>query len=102
LLELTPWPWSARELYRPRDCRLSVNLVPTSADRRYHVVSATDPYGHILGFLDRSRYYFFQVATELYSRGWVDPVSNPLLLRKRGSAGNRTRNSGSVAWNPDH
>jgi hypothetical protein len=24
------------------------------------VVSATDPYGHILGFLDRSRYYIFQ------------------------------------------
>jgi hypothetical protein len=36
------------------------------------VVSATDPYGHILGFLDRSRYYFFQVAPQLYSRGLVD------------------------------
>jgi hypothetical protein len=26
------------------------------------VVSATDPHGLILGFLDRSRYYFFQVV----------------------------------------
>jgi hypothetical protein len=25
-----------------------------------HVVSVTDPYGRILGFLDRSRYFFFQ------------------------------------------
>jgi hypothetical protein len=26
------------------------------------VVSVTDPYGRILGFLDQSRYFFFQVA----------------------------------------
>jgi hypothetical protein len=45
-----------------------------------------------LGFLDRSRYYFFQVAPQLSSRGWVDPVPDPLLLRKSGSAGNRTQN----------
>jgi hypothetical protein len=46
-----------------------------------------------LGFLDRSRYSFsFQVAPQLSSRGWVDPVPDPLLLRKFGSAGNRTRN----------
>jgi hypothetical protein len=55
-------------------------------------VRPTDPHGRILGFLDRSRYYFFQVAPQLrvYSRGWVDPVPDPLLLRKSGSAGNRT------------
>jgi hypothetical protein len=45
------------------------------------------PYCRILGFLDRSRYFFFQVAPQLYSRGWVDPVSDPLLLTKCGSAG---------------
>jgi hypothetical protein len=28
-----------------------------SADRGCHVVSVTDPYGRILGFLDRSRYF---------------------------------------------
>jgi hypothetical protein len=37
-------------------------LVPTFADRGYCVVSATDPKGRILGSLDRSRYYFFQVV----------------------------------------
>jgi hypothetical protein len=55
------------------------------------VVRATDPYGRNLGFLDRSRYCFFQVAPQLYSRGSVDPVPNTLLLRKSGSAGNQTR-----------
>jgi hypothetical protein len=38
--------------------------VPTFADRGCHVVSAMDPHGLILGFLDQSRYYFFQVATQ--------------------------------------
>jgi hypothetical protein len=32
----------------------------------------------------------------------VDPVPDPLLLRNSGSAGNRTRTSGSVARNSDH
>jgi CBS-domain-containing membrane protein len=65
----TPWPESARELYRPSDRRLSAKLLPTFADRGCHVVSVTDPYGRILGFLDRSRYFFFQVAPQLYLRG---------------------------------
>jgi hypothetical protein len=55
-----------------------------------------DPYSHILGFLEHSRYFFFQIAPHLYSRGWVDPVPDPLLLRKSGSTRNRTRTSGSV------
>jgi hypothetical protein len=37
------------------------------------------------------RYYFFQISPQLYSRGWADPVPDPLLLRKSGSDGNRTR-----------
>jgi hypothetical protein len=32
----------------------------------------------------------------------VNPVPDPLLLRKSGSAENRTRTSGSVAGNSDH
>jgi hypothetical protein len=44
-----------------------------------------------LGFLDRSRYFFIQVAPHLSSRGWVDPVPDTLLLRKSGGTGNRTR-----------
>jgi hypothetical protein len=65
----TPWPESLSELYRPSDRLLSVKLEPTFEDRICRVVSATDPYGRILGLLDRSRYFFFQVAPQLYSRG---------------------------------
>jgi hypothetical protein len=53
-----PWSDFASELYRPIDRRLSANLVPTSADIECDIVSVTDPYGSILGFLDRSRYFF--------------------------------------------
>jgi hypothetical protein len=35
---------------RRSDCQLF-------ADRGCHIVSVTDPYGRILGFLDRSRYF---------------------------------------------
>jgi hypothetical protein len=90
------------ELYRPSGRRLSAKLAPTFAERGCHVVSVTDPYGSILVFLDRSRYFFFQVAPQLYSRGSENPVPDPLLLRKSGSAGNRTRTSGSVGKNSDH
>jgi hypothetical protein len=34
----------------------------TIPDRGCRVVSATDPHGRILGFPDRNRDYFFQVA----------------------------------------
>jgi hypothetical protein len=51
------------------DRRLLVKLVPTFADRRCRMVSATDPHRCILRFLDWSRYFFFQVAPQLYSRG---------------------------------
>jgi hypothetical protein len=98
----TTWPESTSKLYRPSDSRFSAKLLLTFADRGCYVVSVTDPYGRILGFLDRSLYFFFQVAPQLYSRGWVDPAPDPLLLRKCGSAGNRTRISGSVARNSDH
>jgi hypothetical protein len=60
----TPWPESASKLYRPSDRRLLAMLVPTFADRGLHVVSVTDLYGRILVFLDRSRYFYFQVDPE--------------------------------------
>jgi hypothetical protein len=94
--------WVRYKLYRPSDRRLSAKLVPTLADRGCHVVSVTDPYCRILGYLHWCRYFCLQVAPQLYSRGCVDPVPDPLLLRKSGSAGNRTRISGSVARNSDH
>jgi hypothetical protein len=51
-------PELASELYRPSDCRLSAKLMQTFADRGCLVVSVTNPYGRILGFLDRNRYFF--------------------------------------------
>jgi hypothetical protein len=53
----TPWSESASELYRPSDRRLSAKWLPTFADKGCQVVSVTDPYGRILGFLDRNRYF---------------------------------------------
>jgi hypothetical protein len=37
------------------------------------VISVTNPYGRILGFLDRSCYFFFQVAPQLYSKAEWTP-----------------------------
>jgi hypothetical protein len=68
-----------RELYLPSDRRLSAKWLPTFADRGCHMVSVMDPYGRIHGFLDRSR-FFYQVAPQLYSRGWVGPFPDPLLF----------------------
>jgi hypothetical protein len=84
---------------------LVCEVIATFAARWCYVVSATDPHGRILGFLDWSLYYFFQVAPQLYSRGWVDPVPDPLLLRKSDSAGNRTRDlciCSQEPWPLDH
>jgi hypothetical protein len=65
------WPEPANKLCRPSNRHLSAKLVPTFEDRGCHMVSVTVPYSRILGFLDRSRYIFFQVAPQLYSQGWV-------------------------------
>jgi hypothetical protein len=87
----TPWSEFASELYLPTYRLLSEKLVPTFADRGRNVVTVADPYSRILIFLDRSRYFFLQVASQLYSRGWVDPIPDPLLLRKSGSARNHRK-----------
>jgi hypothetical protein len=88
LKNLTPWPQSASELYRPRDHCLSTKLVPTFANRGCNMVSVTVPYGRILGFLGWSRYFFFQVARQLYySRGWVYSASNRNEYRKKKVSG---------------
>jgi hypothetical protein len=68
-LSLSPWPRSASELYRPSNYCLLVRLVPTFADTGCCMVSTMDTYGRVLAFLDRSHYYFFQIAPQLYSRG---------------------------------
>jgi hypothetical protein len=92
-----------RELTMLNERSLLVGEVSANVCRwRCHVVSVTELYDRNLCFLDRSRYYFFLVAPQLYSRGWVGPVPDPQLLRKSSSVGNRTRTSGSVARNSGH
>jgi hypothetical protein len=57
-------------------------LVPTFADRgmsrgqRGGTLTAIN-----LTFLDRSRYFLFQLAPHSSSRGWVEPVADPLIFR---------------------
>jgi hypothetical protein len=67
------------------------------------MVSVTDPYGRILGFQARSRYYFFQVAPQLctHEAEWT-PLQTHYFSEDLVAAGNRTWTSGSVARNPDH
>jgi hypothetical protein len=60
-----------------------------------------------LGFLDWNCYFSIQVAPQLFSRGWVDPVPvpDPLILRKSCSVENRTRNlwiCSQELWPLDH
>jgi hypothetical protein len=43
------------------------------------MVSVTDPYRRILDFLDLSRYFFFQVDPQLYSRGQTRYFSENLV-----------------------
>jgi hypothetical protein len=66
--------------------------VPTLANREGLAWSAQRiPTAVNFGFLDRSRYFSIQVVPQLSSRGWANPVPDTILLRKSGSAGNRTR-----------
>jgi hypothetical protein len=53
-------PEPASKLYWPSDRRLSAMLMPTFENRGCHMVSITDLYGHILGFLDQSCYFYFK------------------------------------------
>jgi hypothetical protein len=51
---VTVWAESASEQYLSSDRHLSAKLMPTFVDIECHVVSVSDLYGLILGFLDRS------------------------------------------------
>jgi hypothetical protein len=52
------------------DRRLSAKLLPTFADRGWHVVSVTDPFSRILDFIDRME------AVTLLKCSYVNIVSN--------------------------
>jgi hypothetical protein len=58
--------WSYCQLLRIEGVAWSAQRIPTAVN---------------IGFQDRSRYFSIQVAPQLSSRGWVDPVPDPLLLR---------------------
>jgi hypothetical protein len=64
---------------------LSAKLMQTFADKGCHVLNVTDPYCQIQGFLDRSHYFFLQVAPQLFSPGWspfqTDYFSESLVAR---------------------
>jgi hypothetical protein len=81
---------------------MSAKIVPIFADSVCHAVGVTDPYGRILGFFYIRAATATLVAPQLYSRSWEDPIPDPLLLRKSGSARNQTWASGPVARNSDH
>jgi hypothetical protein len=80
----TPWPESANELHRPSDHRLWAKLAPNFADRGCHVVSVTDPYDRILGYLDRS-----EVATFL-------PSSSSIVFTRLSGPRTRPINSQKI------
>jgi hypothetical protein len=48
-----------------------------------------------LDLVDRSRYFFIEMAPQLSSRGWVGPVPNPLVVLgiELGISGSVVRNS---------
>jgi hypothetical protein len=66
------------------------------------VVSVKEPHGRNLGFLDRSRYYFFQIASQLYSEaGWI-LLQTHYFSEYLVAPGIKPGTSGSVARNSDH
>jgi hypothetical protein len=93
------------ELYIPSDGSLSATLVPTCRYRvsRGQCDGSVRPYSWISN-LEPLLPLLFQVAPQLYSRGWLYPVPDP-LLRKYGSARNWCRKlwiCSQELWPLDH
>jgi hypothetical protein len=55
-----------------------------------------------LCFLDRIRYFFILIASQLTSRGQVYPLSDHLLYRKSGRVMNRSRDLGTCSQELRH
>jgi hypothetical protein len=66
----TSWPESANELRQSGDCRLSAKVVSTFAGRGCRVVSATNPYGRTVVFLDREFPYICRKIFTLQFAIW--------------------------------
>jgi hypothetical protein len=103
----TPWPQSASELYRHSGRRRSAKLVPTFS---FFFLSRGQRNGSPrplnLCFIDlEPLLIFIQVAPQLTSRGWVDTVPDPQLLRKSDNAVYWTRDfciCSQKLWTLDH
>jgi hypothetical protein len=67
---------------RLSDLRLSAKLVPTSGDRGCRVVSATDPHGRILGFLDQEPLLFHSSSSSVILTRLRGPRSRPTASQK--------------------
>jgi hypothetical protein len=89
----TPWYFSPQTNYTDRATTTCWrNLLPTFADSGASSGQrGGSPTVVNLSFLDRSRYFSFKQLLIYSHKGWVDPVPNPLLLRKCGISRNVTR-----------
>jgi hypothetical protein len=82
------------------------NVVPTFVDRGVsRCQHGGSPTVVNLSFLDWSRYFSFKSLLIYRHNGWMDQVSDILLLRISGSDGNRTRDlwvCSQEVWLIDH
>jgi hypothetical protein len=81
---------------------MSVKLLPTFVDRGCRVVSATDPKAINLDFRDTEPLLSYSSSFSVILTRRVEPVPDPLFLRKSDSTGIEPGISGSVARNSDH
>jgi hypothetical protein len=77
--------------YTDRSTAATGEINANFAVDRFVLLAQRIPTAVNLGCLDRSRYFFNQAAPHLFSQGCMDSVTDPLLLRKSGSAGSRIR-----------
>jgi hypothetical protein len=58
--QLNSVAWVRKQTISTKQPPFDAKFLSTFADRGWHVVSVTVPYGHILEFIDRSRYFTFK------------------------------------------
>jgi hypothetical protein len=87
----TRWLFVRKRTIPTKRPQWPTKLVSTFALRICCVVNAMDPYGRLSRFPRPEPLLFFQVVPQLFSRGWVYPVTDRLLPSKFGSAGYRIR-----------
>jgi hypothetical protein len=87
-----PWVLVRKRTIPTEDRRWSAKLVPTFADSgAWRGQRGGSLQSLISVYRPKPLSFFFIVASHLSLLGWADPIPDPRLLRKPGSAGNRTR-----------